>query len=552
MVLALKKKTLSSQTKSTSHLIVFILSFFIVALGQPSRLSFLCPIASVMGYALFWLSVKNFSSKKKLVLSFVWFFFIQLCWHSWLYSTKYQGDVIVIVYILLCAFFSLQFTLCSFFVFKKGSSIKKAIFTSSLWTLFEKCRIFILSGYLWSPAGLALVSNDFSIQLASIGGIYFLSFWVMLTNVLVYGFFTSSNKIIIPSLVILFPYLFGAFHQKFLDEKGRNFSAVLVQTGLYPEEKNTLSEFPGKFIRPETQWKRILQTIKEHERKPDLIVLPEAAVPFGAFYSFLPLQTFCSIWEEVFQKSFEHFSILKSPYAILEDDGWKVSNGFINQALSLEYNCEVICGLDYKSFEGTFNSAVFFDPSFNIARYDKQILVPIGEYIPLNVLKPIAAQYGIFSSFNPGVCSKVFSNNIPKSASICVEEIYPMIIREARNNGACLMVNLTNDGWFPESNLPRQHWDHGRVRAVENGVYVLRACNTGITGVIDPFGNIVDVFKKNHSIEDKSFGSLFVNFPFHHHTTLYMIWGDCFVLAICVLGLYACIKNQITLPFFKV
>ena len=65
------------------------------------------------------------------------------------------------------------------------------------------------------------------------------------------------------------------------------------------------------------------------------------------------------------------------------------------------------------------------------------------------------------------------------------------MIREGRKKGALLFVNISNDGWFPQSRLALEHFNLSRVRAVENGVFVLRSCNTGITAIVDPFGKIV-------------------------------------------------------------
>jgi apolipoprotein N-acyltransferase len=182
---------------------------------------------------------------------------------------------------------------------------------------------------------------------------------------------------------------------------------------------------------------------------------------------------------------------------------------------------------------GTYNAAFHFFPlDFPYERYEKQILVPIGEYIPFRqwdrFAQFIGNQFGIYSSFDPGVESKVFKTPVPSGISICLEETFAHLIRQSRLKGAELFVNLTNDAWFPDSKLPYQHFDHGRVRAVENGVPILRACNSGISGAIDCFGRIV----KTLPVEKKGVSILSVSLPIRSYTTLYTIWGDGAILGI--------------------
>ena len=86
--------------------------------------------------------------------------------------------------------------------------------------------------------------------------------------------------------------------------------------------------------------------------------------------------------------------------------------------------------------------------------------------------------------------------------------------------GAEMFVNISNDVWFPCSRLARQHFDHGIVRAVENGVPSIRACNTGITGGVDCFGRVLAVQQEQER------GALEIKVPLNTFPTLYRLWGD--------------------------
>ena len=75
---------------------------------------------------------------------------------------------------------------------------------------------------------------------------------------------------------------------------------------------------------------------------------------------------------------------------------------------------------------------------------------------------------------------------------ICFESIFPELSRRFVNNGAEVLVNITNDGWFGKISGPQQHNDMAILRSVENGVILLRSANTGISMIVDQFGRVLD------------------------------------------------------------
>jgi apolipoprotein N-acyltransferase len=77
------------------------------------------------------------------------------------------------------------------------------------------------------------------------------------------------------------------------------------------------------------------------------------------------------------------------------------------------------------------------------------------------------------------------------SVAVCYEAVFPWLARRAVREGSQLLTTITNDAWYGRSAAPYQHFQQARVRAVETGRYLVRAANTGISGVVDPYGRVV-------------------------------------------------------------
>jgi apolipoprotein N-acyltransferase len=382
------------------------------------------------------------------------------------------------------------------------------------WVFMEWIRLFFFCGFTWNPVGLALTDSPYSLQMASLFGIFGLSFWVIWVNLL-----ALQSRFALWALMAFFPYLYGWVQLNHSLPIQKELKVALVQTALYPEQKEQL-------MPPLEQWERILGVL-DKKQSFDLVVFPEAVLPFGAHGAAYD-------YEEI-QKYFDSTSLppLREPYAVFVQGKWKVSNAFLMQALANHYQAHIIAGLDDVDLTGQYNAAFHFSPqNLPYERYEKRVLVPVGEYMPLpkwsRFSRFLAKEFGIYSSFDHGTQAKVFQTPMPVGVSICLEETFSHLTREMRLKGAEIFVNLTNDVWFPRSKLPRQHFDHGRVRAVENGVPILRACNTGLTGVVDCFGRLVAHLPAS---EEKA-GALYFTLPVKNYQTLYMLWGDWAILLV--------------------
>jgi apolipoprotein N-acyltransferase len=149
--------------------------------------------------------------------------------------------------------------------------------------------------------------------------------------------------------------------------------------------------------------------------------------------------------------------------------------------------------------ERLYVGAKLFDPKGRLTlRYHKVRLVPFGEYVPLQPLLTLGGRVAArlvqqVSDFTPGDAALVGEADGRRvGVSICYEAIFPDYVRLFANDGADLLVNITNDAWYGTTSAPYQHFAMATFRAVENGVYLVRAANTGISGVVDPLGRIVE------------------------------------------------------------
>lgn len=516
--------------------LIIAISLGLTAFAQPAWISGFGILAGAFGYALFWKGMLFFkSSRDRFLLAMVWFACVQGVQLSWMTTLDYMGPLILVLWLFLILSMGVQFGLLSLFI-KEPLKPSKILFMASLWVVFEWLRLFFLCGFTWNQVGIALTDSPYSLQFASVGGILGLSFWVIIVNLAALKAFLekSRKQTLIWGGLALFPYFFG-FIQQFSIESmipiSKKLDVALVQTGLYPEQKDFLIDDPGAYIAPITQWRRVLEVLDE-SKKVDLIVLPEAALPLGAHVAGYSLETAKKLFDEKF------FPPLKRPFAVFSNGQWKVSNAFLVQTLANQFGAEVIIGLDDHDLIGKYNAAFHFVPKKNnYTRYEKQVLVPVGEYVPARNYRKfsqfVAKNFGIHSSFDAGSTSKIFDSHVPIGISICLEETFSHLIRDFRRKGAQLFVNVTNDVWFPRSKLPEQHFHHGRVRAAENGVALLRSCNTGVTGAVDCFGRTIKLLPKS---EEKA-GALYLNLPIRSYKTLYTFWGDAGILSVSFVSL---------------
>ena len=202
-----------------------------------------------------------------------------------------------------------------------------------------------------------------------------------------------------------------------------------------------------------------------HYNQPQMIVWPEAAFP--NYFNLDANSDLILDWAKELQVSF----LIGAPY--------------------------------YESQEKAYNSAFFVNQEGKLqGRYDKTRLVPFGEYVPfdpfLNALKPLARSLGI-SDFSAGQAYPIFNltHHHRFGVLICFEDTFSDLSRKIAERGASFLTVITNDAWFKLSGASEQHLQASIFRAIETGLPIVRAANTGISGFINVKGEVEGIVERD-------------------------------------------------------
>lgn len=451
----------------------FGLSFILVALGQPCRSNICSIAAAICGYFLFW----HCAQHKTFLKAFLWQLAVALVQLSWMSAHKFQGYYIFLVWIFLAALCALSFALFSKILRQYFSkNILAAFFFAGLWALFEWARQFPLCGFMWNPAGLSLTGNYYSLQLASVGGIYLLSYVVILTNLLL-----LQKRIVSALICASLPYCFGLMTSQ--EKPVKEYCQVaIVQPGFLPSHKILVEKQPQDYLSAKSIFSEITTLVASFDMPClDLIVLPE-----GMFVGVNPLR-----------------------------------------ALGCMTRADVISGLERNEGGRFFQTAgLISEENIQTQLYDKRVLLPIAEYLPFAFLQGLAKNYGVGGFYTRGKASPILHGKKNYHLAICYEELFPKFFHGASQNGSNMLVHLINDSWFYPSLLAKQHRDHARIRAVEQGLPLVRACMHGESGVYNCYGRQIAgqkemIFQPNVSIKP-----LLVQVPLQKRATVFAKLGE--------------------------
>ena len=341
-----------------------------------------------------------------------------------------------------------------------------------LWTGIELLSSWGILGFPWNSLAHTQTYFPILIQYASLTGMYGVTFWVVMLNVLFFFLVEREGRrkqlpvfILGIGLLFIIPLAYGRWVLSRPHDPETQLRVSLVQGNIDPYKKWTSSFVDSNFV----VYRRL--TWQAGDQNPDLVVWPETAAP-------------CYL-----RHRFSYLNQVKSQFDSL---GIPLLTG----------------SPDYEWIERDkvkkYNGALFIHPnSWRIEWYYKMHLVPFSERVPLVDRMPFL--YDILSKmdssigdFSPGDSTKVFEfeltstrKKVPFSVVICYESIFPYLVRKFVKEGAQFLVVITNDGWFGKTSGPYQHAQFAVLRAIENRVWIARCANTGISGFIDPFGRIV-------------------------------------------------------------
>ncbi len=366
-----------------------------------------------------------------------------------------------------------------------------------LWVTIELLREYLI-GFPWDLLGTTQVGNTALAQIARFTGVYGLSFEIALVNAAFAAIFLvqpARRRLMLVAAVAAALMLQSAQFIR-LESLPADQQALLVQQNVAVKARWQFAEYS-----------ELLQSLDAVSRAPqgskseiNLVVWPESSAPL-----FLNDRLFVSTVSGIAQRL--HAYMVAGSIGLRE----------AGQGAGTVYN-----------------SAALFSPQGQlVARYDKVHLVPFGEYIPLQKLlsfaRSLTHEVGAFGRGKERV--PLPAGPVKLGVFICYESIFPSEVREFADRGAQGFVNISNDAWFGNSGAPEQHLNMARMRAIENGRWLLRDTNTGITASIDPLGRIVAQAPRGVRT------ALLAPYALRDETTFYTRYGDWFPIACAIISI---------------
>ena len=367
---------------------------------------------------------------------------------------------------------------------------------AAVWVALEMIRARLFSGFPWNPLGASQYKLTPLIQIASVTGVYGVSFLVVWVSLSLFNAGQSilrdparrlawQAEIILPLAVVMTLFVFGSARLRSLPPPAATLRVTFVQPSI-----------------PQTM---IWDTAENTNRFRQLLALTERA---------LTNETDLLLWPEAALPNFNEASFTAITNLIQRHHVWMI---FGADDVEPKLNPVGTERYDY------YNAAFLFHPASSFAQvYRKQKLVIFGEYIPLVRWLPFVKWFtpitGGFTSGGkpvPFVLERRFPNRpgpdatpteqagletgaparVKTSALICFEDVFPHLAREYADADTDFLVNLTNDGWFGEGAEQWQHAAAAVFRAVENGLPLLRCCNNGLTCWVDARGSVQQIFR---------------------------------------------------------
>lgn len=448
------------------HILLVILSGALTALSFPKfDLSFLCWISLIP----FFFALYNKTPKQSFLLGFLGGIAFNAILIYWIPAVPaHYGDLSIVMSLLIYTVFvfylALFWALFSWCFSKIHGAFPKLIFFLApfIWIAFEYILTHFLTGFPWGLLGYSQHKNLWFLQLASLAGIYGISFMIVLfQSLFVYSMIHRRKAPFFLGLtLVVLIHIWGWAIMKNNPSKEDSFRASVIQG-------NVSSDIRWD----QTSDLKIRDLLNQHlslsseaiDQDSRLIIWPEFSVPlcFSCSYYIFP----------EFRKKLSRFA---------KESG---------STLLLGTNETVMD----KQLPRYYNTALCLHPDLSMSQYYKMHLVPFGEYTPYKkILFFIEKMTHAIGELTPGEEFVLHEFEGKKFGSpICYEIIFPNLVRKFVKKGADFLVTITNDGWYGVSSAPFQHFAIAVVRAVENRRFLLRSATTGVSGIIDPYGRIL-------------------------------------------------------------
>jgi apolipoprotein N-acyltransferase len=460
-----------------SSFMAFGLGALLVLAFAPFNLFFFAIISLSLFYAM--IEQKN-CPKQISILAFFYmfgFFVFGVYWicNSLFIDLKRFGWLIPFAITLIPALMAIYFAIIIYLYHKLTTryainlTYQKIIFFSVSFLIFEVIRSNLFTGFSWNLLGYIWLFDIRMSQLASIIGVYGLSFFACATCLLPYSLIYHQGKIFnkIFSVIILFlliaNYFFGYFYidQNYQQNNLPIANLRLVQANIAQKDK----------WQEEEKYRIIADhldlTISKPLDKIDAVIWSETSMPF-----------------------------------VIEKNDTRLHN-IIKNAIPPNGNL-VSGGISFERGK-IFNSMLIFDNNSLIKTYDKRHLVPFGEFVPLHrylgflFIDQIVDQItGGGVGFSEGEGEKMIKlSKFSFNPLLCYEVIFSDEMLDKNSSLPDMFINLTNDAWFGVSTGPFQHLQMARMRAIEYGRPLIRVAQSGISAHINHYGEVIDKISLN-------------------------------------------------------
>lgn len=357
-----------------------------------------------------------------------------------------------------------------------------------LWVIFEILRAYLFTGFPWNLIGYTSLAMMNFAQVGAIGGVYLLSFCVIILSLM--PLYYKQIRIALPVLLIfIYGYSYGVQHQELKRPDAKKAKIVIFQPNVEQSLKWDPLAAKKQFI------ENIDANSKKEFKDADILLWPETGVPY-----YLNRQQLVA---ELLQR-------------VAPDNGVLITGGLRSTGEAKE-DFQVWNTLYAVTQEGIYQ------------QYDKIHLVPFGEFVPFRKYLPLEKITPGSVDFTSGEKREVmrYKDGPGFLPLICYEVIFPEFSHSQTKPD--LLLNITNDGWFGDSTGPYQHLSMSQMRAIEQGVPLLRAANTGVSAVINEFGHI------DHSLAYGQRGFLTADIELNKLDTIYSLYGNYVIFGLIII-----------------
>lgn len=347
-----------------------------------------------------------------------------------------------------------------FFQRKAGRDTMTLLWFTAVLFITEYMRSTLFTGFPWNLIGYSWGASNWSAQAASLVGVYGLTLITpLLAAACIVPLWDKRRRIIFPVLSLcmvsaLCIYGFLRLENSSLTDSGK---VVRVVQGNIPQHLKWQESHMVAALERYTELSHL-----PADKPVDMIVWPETAMPFTVLPD--------SGWEKRLADLLKPGQLLVTGAVTVEETGHK---------------------------RELYNSLLAISADGTVQRYHKRHLVPFGEYVPLRNMLPIDKVTSGIIDFSKGKVDNVIEipgSGISFRALICYEVIFP---KYSAGAAADWLLNITNDAWYGQSSGPYQHLDMARFRAIEQGKPIIRAANTGVSAVFDPYGRRIKTIPLN-------------------------------------------------------